>query len=161
MATSTTNSAVLGQVITFTSATTPPTVAASAQLTGLSPGNDTSSANSACPTQFIAFSAIHSDASGTATVVVFFADNDSVGSLGYGKYRQVTLTITATTTRTSHSTAAGGYVCTVVSSEPPLANTVDVHGAVAAETGWPRIYAGCTVISGGTLTLIARPGRAI
>lgn len=145
--------------LTFTSATTPPTVAAAQQLTNLSAAADGSSASRSIGTQYVAFSAISDTSSGSATVVVFLADKDSVGSFGQGKFRQVTLTIAVTSTRTSHSTAAGGYVCTVTSSEPPLRNTVDVFGF---GKDWPRVYVACTALTTITsLTIIAIPGRAI
>lgn len=150
------------QVFTFSSAVSPPVLTTAQQVTKLIPGDDSPDGDGA-PTQFLAFRALFSNGSSdTATVVVLVVDDNSVGSLGLGKYRQVTLTIASSTTRSSHNTGAGEYVGTITSSESPGNCIVDVFGDVGKDANtFPKIYVACTALSAGTLTLGCIPGRRI
>jgi hypothetical protein len=146
--------------ITFSAATTPPTVASSTELVLQGSTNPTgNSSHSEIASQFAKITATTTNSNTTATVVFFLADNDSVGSLGAGKIWEVTATITAGTTRQSHSTAAGDYVATVVLSAGTF-NNLDLFG-VGRDGTWPKWYAGCTAIANGPFTIRYATGRAI
>lgn len=145
------------QEITFAAAVDPPTVASATRLLKLAPGDNVPVSKEALGDQVAFVTVTHSAASGTATLVFFLADDDSVGGSGAGKVYQDTATIAATTTRQSHSTAAGDYVCTVTFAVSGK-NTLDL---MRYGKGFPRWYCACTVLSGGTVTVRVATARAI
>ena len=147
------------QEFTFSAATTPPTVAAAQEVTCLAAAPDTVSASTSLGTQFLSLAAVMSTAAASATILVLLVDDDQNATpAGAGIFRAIEFTVTATSVRQDHAGNAGGYVATVVGALNPGTNVADLFGF--GKTA-PRVYIACTVLSAGTITVWAAPGRAI
>lgn len=152
----TSEAASLLQEITFATATTPVTVTAATALT-LREGSDAPNGDARLGDQYITVHATMTNNAATATLIFFKADDNSVGSLGAGKFGLDTAAVAAGAHRQSHNTAAGDYVATVTFTGSGK-NTLDL-GRFGKT--WPKWYCACSVLSAGSITVRIEPGRAI
>ncbi len=158
------NASGLFQRIPFTAAAggaTAPLVSESTEITCIAVGESHGvNGDTANKTEFLTIFASMSTSGATATLSIFCADDNSVGSLGDGKLFQDVATLTAGALRQSHNTAAGNYVATVAFNISGK-NTIDVHPGRGKKEGFPKWYAALTTITGGTATIWIAPGRSI
>lgn len=152
----TSEAGTLLQEITFATATTPVVVSAATAL-NLSPGSNAPTGDTALGDQYITVHATMTVNAATATLIFFKADDDSVGTLGAGKFSLDSAAVAATAHRQSHSTAAGDYVATV---------TFNLSGKNTLDLGrfgktWPKWYCACSVLSSGSITVRIERGRAV